>query len=288
MQLLPKDIEELFAKIIEDLLVENSIEITIEIAIQGLNIKEPSVESIEEVTKKSPKESAPLIYELALETLNNEEIIGILESNEPLKNIVAQFLKSLERRKNTIVEILVEESSMENLLEIVLPQILPIGYDLGINCFVRPHQGKSDLKKSITKKVTAYQHFPKPVVLIVIQDQDSNDCKKLKKGLIDLIMKINPEQPHLVRIACKELENFYLGDMRAIEAIYPVFKANRQKRKAKYRNPDNVFGAYDLEQQIKTFSKGYASKNIPRYMDLYDNSSPSFNQLITGVQRFLN
>lgn len=190
-------------------------------------------------------------------------------------------------KTDTWIEILVEEPSMENVLNILLPQILPEGYTLGVNCFVRPHQGKSDLQKSIPKKVQAYQNFPQQVLLIVIHDQDSNDCILLKENLIQIITQINPNQPYLIRIACKELENWYLGDMPAIEQVYPKFKASKHQNKAKYRNPDHTFGAHELEQQIKTFTKGFASKSIPLHMDITTNNSPSFNQLVTGIQQFL-
>ncbi len=189
--------------------------------------------------------------------------------------------------KEEMIEILVEEASMKNLLEVILPQILPEGYELEINCFIRPHQGKSDLKKSIPKKARAYQYFPQPVKLIIIQDQDSNDCIKLKESLRKLVEDNNTELPYLIRIACKELENWYLGDMQAIEKAYPNFKAIRHENKAKYRNPDNVFGAAEMEKLVKDFSKGIASRTIPNYMEIEANNSDSFNHLISGLQRFL-
>lgn len=186
-----------------------------------------------------------------------------------------------------IVEILVEEASMKNLLEHILPKVLPDGFELDINCFVRPHQGKSDLQKSIPKKVKAYQYFPQAVRLIIIHDQDSNDCKLLKKSLIDLIEKENSTQPYLIRIACRELENWYLGDMKSIESVYPSFHAAKYVRKAKYRNPDNVFGSFELSRLIENFSKGVASREIPKYMNIDSNNSLSFNHMVLGIKNFL-
>jgi hypothetical protein len=287
MELSAENIKELIAKIIEHLSVEGSIEVAIEAVIEGLNIESDGVEFFKQFAEDSIELCVEGIYESTSEKLNDMEIVAILKSNEQLKNIVTEIIKSFARR-NIIVEILVEEPSMENLLNIVLPQILPTGYELGRNCFVRPHQGKSDLQRSIPKKVTAYRHFPQAVRLIVIQDQDSNDCVILKQNLIDLIRTQNLHQPYLVRIACKELENWYLGDMQAIESIYPTFKATTHQKKAKYRHTDNIFGADDLERQIKDFSKGYASKNIPKNMILNKNTSPSFNHLLSGIEKFLN
>lgn len=184
------------------------------------------------------------------------------------------------------VEFLLEETSMENLLSIILPKILPLGYELGVNCFLRPHQGKSDLKKSIPNKIRTFSRFYKPSKIIIVQDQDSNNCVELKNELAALC-KINGNCPVLIRISCRELENWYLGDMKAIQKVYPKFKARSHKYKAKFRNVDNCFGASELERMIDEFQKGYASKNIPKYMDLTTNKSSSFNQLISGVKRFL-
>lgn len=286
MELSSENITELIQRIIEHLSTNRSTHEVIEFVVAQLNIQIDEVETIKDFAEDDIKMVAEFIYE-EIEDENHDEIIEKLKTNSQLKAIVEEIYRVFIRR-NTTVEILVEEPSMENVLNIILPQILPDGYELGVNCFVRPHQGKTDLQKSIPTKVTAYQHFPSTVRLIVIQDQDSNDCVVLKQGLIDLIQAQNLYQPHLVRIACKELENWYLGDMQAIEAVYPTFKAKTHQRKAKYRHSDNIFGADDLERQIKDFSKGYASKNIPKNMILDKNTSPSFNHLISGVQRFLN
>lgn len=87
---------------------------------------------------------------------------------------------------DTHIEFLLEEPSMENVLKEILPPISPLGFELGVNCFLRPHQGKSDLKKSIPKKVRTFSNFYKPAKIIIIHDQDSNDCIELKNSLLDL------------------------------------------------------------------------------------------------------
>ncbi len=112
----------------------------------------------------------------------------------------------------------------------------------------------------------------------------------MKQQLVNSILNQNREQPNLVRIACRELENWYLGDMNAIEAVYPNFKAKKHQKKAKYRNPDHVFGVFELKEMIDgfaNFAKNHASKNIPLYMNINNNNSNSFNHLINGVQQFL-
>lgn len=286
MELTAENIIELIERIIEHLSTDSATREVIELIVSQLNIESDEVDMIEIFAQESLVMAAEAIYE-TIEGKNHDEIIEKLKADVQLNAFIEEVYRIFIRR-NTTVEILVEEPSMENVLDIILPQILPEGYELGVNCFVRPHQGKSDLKKSIPIKVNAYQYFPQTVRLIVIQDEDSNDCMILKQNLIDLIQTQNLYQPYLVRIACKELENWYLGDMQAIEAVYPTFKAEKNQRKKKYRNPDSIFGADDLERQIKDFAKGFASKNIPKQMDINSNKSSSFNHLISGVQRFLN
>jgi Domain of unknown function (DUF4276) len=121
------------------------------------------------------------------------------------------------------IEFLLEEASMENLLIEILPKILPSGYTLNENCFLRPHNGKSDLRKSIPKKVKAFSNNAETKI-IILHDQDNNDCRKLKKEIQELC-NLNGNCPVLIRIVCRELEAWYWGDLDAIQKVYPNFKA---------------------------------------------------------------
>ncbi len=180
--------------------------------------------------------------------------------------------------KDEFIEILVEEPSMKNFLTGILPRILPNGYYLNGNCFIRDHQGKQDLKKSIPSKVKAYQYYSKTVKVIIIQDQDSSDCRILKNELLELVNN-NSTIPSLVRIACRELEAWYLGDMDALEAVYPDFKANKYKNWSKFRNPDSCNASEEIKKLVPTFQKGTASREIVKYIDLNRNKSKSLNNL---------
>ena len=188
--------------------------------------------------------------------------------------------------KEEHIEFLVEEPSMRNFLQGILPRILPEGYQLDVNCFIREHQGKQDLKKSIPKKVKAFQYYSIPVKVVVIHDQDSSDCRQLKSELEKLITD-NSNIPFLIRIACRELEAWYLGDMDALNAVYPGFNANSNRGKALFRNPDECNPSDEIRKRIPTFQKGYASKEIAQYFVLEKNRSTSFNQLVSGIRRFL-
>lgn len=189
---------------------------------------------------------------------------------------------------NTIqIEILVEEPSMEAFLRGILPTILPEGIALDENCFIRAHEGKSHLQKEIPKKVKAYQHFNTPVKVIVIQDQDSNDCKALKQKLSQMVSENSP-LPYLVRIACRELEAWYLGDMDAISKVYPSFKAEKFRNVAKFRDPDACNAADELCKIIPNFQKSTAAREMPSHMDFSQNRSTSFQHLRLGLTKFLS
>ncbi len=183
------------------------------------------------------------------------------------------------------IEILTEEPSMANFLRVILPKILPEDYQLDINCFIRPHEGKSHLQKSIPKKMRAYSNYGHLVKVLIIHDQDSNDCIALKRELAGLCS--GNAVPAIIRIACRELENWYLGDMQAIERVYPDSKSRRLAAKAKYRNPDIVTGSEELQKMTKKFSKTHASREIPKYMDITNNNSKSFNQFVKGLEKLI-
>jgi hypothetical protein len=51
---------------------------------------------------------------------------------------------------------------------------------------------------------------------VVLRDQDSGDCLEIKERLMALCGRAGKEDA-LVRIACRELESFYLGDLKAVE-----------------------------------------------------------------------
>lgn len=186
------------------------------------------------------------------------------------------------------IEILVEELSMEVFLKGLLPRILPENYKLGQNCFVYPHEGKSDLQKRLPRRVRAYRSYPDNVKLIVVHDQDSADCKTLKQQLVNLIKNEDITIKFLVRIACRELENWYLGDLKAVEMVYPESKASNFVRKAKFRNVDKIQGSREMEMLSKAFSKTSCARSLAPIIDIEANTSISFNQFINGLQNFLD
>jgi hypothetical protein len=185
------------------------------------------------------------------------------------------------------VEFLLEEASMANVLRELLPKILPEGYELDVNCFLRPHRGKTDLQKSLSKKMKVFSQFYEPVKIVILHDQNSSHCIELKNRL-RLLCEQSGTCAFLIRIVCRELESWYLGDMDAIEKAYPSFKAGRYKRKSKFRNPDNLSASDELAKILPEFQKGLSSKRIAPFLSVERNSSRSFNNFVIGLRKFLN
>ena len=77
---------------------------------------------------------------------------------------------------------LLEEPSMDNVLNEILPKIIP--NQISFICI--PHQGKQDLAKSIPNKIRAFKQFSPKTQFVIVHDQDSNDCKELKSELLEI------------------------------------------------------------------------------------------------------
>lgn len=183
--------------------------------------------------------------------------------------------------------ILTEEPSIKNVFDIVLPKILPKNVDFRILV----HQGKNDLEKALTDKIASLSRISDAKILITI-DQDADDCKLLKHKLAGLIDK-NCTCEYKIRIVCKELESWLLGDLLAIEKAFPRFKSTLIAEKAKMRNVDIIKGKpsdYLLRiipgfKDRKKIPKLEFSKKIAPFLDINNNISPSFNHTINAIKQ---
>lgn len=184
------------------------------------------------------------------------------------------------------IEILVEEPSMAEFLRIILPNLLPAEWVIDNNIFIRKHQGKSDLRKSIPVKLKAFSHWHEPIGFIIMQDQDSNDCRLLKQELIDLCSP-HKNIPTLIRIVCRELESWYIGDMEAIQKAYPEFKARTYSSKSKFRNPDLCNAKDELKKILPAYQETSAARNITPHISINTNRSESFRQFVNGLLVFI-
>lgn len=172
---------------------------------------------------------------------------------------------------------LLEEPSMKEVLNVLLPQILP--HDVLFQLV--PHQGKSDLRKSIPNKL---RNWNEPdVKFVVLQDQDLSDCRDLKQDLKTLCdeNRIGVQ----VCIACKELEAWYLGDLSAVERAYDI---NLNKARTKFKIPDAVDSPKERLYELlrdKGHSQISGARRIAAHMNVSGNISESFNFFVSKVRK---
>lgn len=172
---------------------------------------------------------------------------------------------------------LLEEKSMKYFLDGILPRIIPEG----IAYLTIPHEGKSDLQKSIPIKLRGWTQ--PDTKFVVVQDQDANDCRELKKKLADLCAPYNKEV--LIRIACHELEAWYFGDLDAVSRAYGKGLKNLKNKKA-YRIPDDIIRPKEqLKKILPMHQQISGAKRISPYIDIAHNCSVSFQIFVKGVQR---
>lgn len=175
-----------------------------------------------------------------------------------------------------------EEPSAKEMLQGVLQRILPD--DIWVQYVV--FQGKQDLEKNLKIKLRAWK---KPnCSFVIMRDQDSGDCREIKANLADICEKAGKKDV-LIRIACHELETFYLGDLSAVAKGLELKGLERKKWQRKFREPDRL--ANPSEEMFKLtkniYDKVSGSRAIAPHLDLEFNASKSFNWLIAGIKNLI-
>ncbi|MEF8730981.1 MAG: DUF4276 family protein [Candidatus Accumulibacter meliphilus] len=209
------------------------------------------------------------------------------------------------------IEILVEDSSGETLLRVLLPRLLgpqgePHSWRLhaykGIGRIPQGLLTKADPAKRILldqlpKLLRGYGRTPGVDAVVVVLDTDKRDCAAFLAELESAAAACSPAPNTLFRLAIEEIEAWYLGDRDALLAAYPRAK------------PD-VLGKYVQDSACDTwelladavYSGGSAAikktgwplpgqvkhewaNRIGPLMDPERNISPSFGKLRDGLRR---
>jgi len=179
----------------------------------------------------------------------------------------------------TEIVFFLEEPSAREMLRGILPKLLP---EHIIPRFV-VFKGKQDLEKRLPRRLRAWQH--PDALFVVMRDQDSGDCTAIKRRLVEKCTD-SGKPDTLVRIACRELESFYLGDLKAVSQTIGPANIEKHQNKAKFRHPDTVANpSQELKKLAPSYQKISGSRAIGPILDLDNNLSTSFNALINGVRR---
>lgn len=177
---------------------------------------------------------------------------------------------------------LLEEASAKAMLESLLPRILH--EKTRFRCI--PFEGKQDLEKQLMRKIRAYQN--EQARFIVLRDQDSHpDCQAVKDRLLELCEASGKSARCLVRIACRELEAFYLADLLAVEQALSIPGLAKRQQSRKFKNPDSL-GSPSKELKSLTgnkYEKVLGSRAIGLHLRLDNSRSSSFHNLIAAIRR---
>lgn len=176
---------------------------------------------------------------------------------------------------------LLEELSMKVFLEGLLPRILPVEVEYRLI----PHEGKTDLEKSIPRKLRAWRD--PNTYFVVLRDQDQGDCLAVKEKLAGLCDSAGRSDA-LVRIACRELEAWILGDLKAVGDAFGLPRLGQQQVKAKFRNPDQLGNpSEEITKLVKNYQKVSGARAVGQHLDAARCCSPSFGAFVVGVDRLV-
>lgn len=175
-----------------------------------------------------------------------------------------------------------EEPSAKEMLEGILPRLLPEELERRYIVF----RGKQDLEKQLEKRLRGWQQPDS--VFVVLRNQDSGDCHAVKAKLMELCERAG-RNGTLVRVACKELESFYLGDLKAVESGLGLRGLSAKQGQKKFRAPDNLGSPSDELSKLtgKLYQKVSGSRAIGPHLSLDGNRSHSFNVLVSGIKKLV-
>ncbi|MFT4046565.1 MAG: DUF4276 family protein [Solimonas sp.] len=195
------------------------------------------------------------------------------------------------------LHVLMEEPSMEEALQILLPRMLRQDIEVRYIQF----GDKGNLLRELPKRLRGYREWlPPTAMILVVVDRDEDDCHVLKQQLEGIAAQAGfatKSAPHrsgsfqvINRIAIEELEAWYFGDWQAVRRAYP--RMPDLSAKATYRHVDEIAGgtweALERElQKHRYFESGLRKREFARevaaHMEPQRNASPSFACLRDAV-----
>lgn len=202
-----------------------------------------------------------------------------------------------------MIYIHVEEPSMEETLNIVIPRIIG---NRNVEFRIIDHGSKQKLLQNLPARLSGYaRRIPhEDIRALVVIDRDDNDCKVLKDRLEKIAVKATlPTKSSpaadgrfrvVNRIVVEELEAWFFGDVPALCAAYTSVPKTLATRKG-FRHSDAITGGTWEKLLLILQKAGYytGSKSLPKcevsrkvaaYMDPGRNTSPSFRHFVTGLE----
>lgn len=187
-----------------------------------------------------------------------------------------------------------EEPSTEAALAVLLPQIAP-----ACSFRIHPHTSKSELLARLPGRLKGYGHILRTQAdwrVVVLLDEDRQDCKKLKKQIMGFGRSAGIQRSLLARVAVEELEAWFLGDVPALTSAYPKVPPTLANRRG-FRDPDAVAGGtWEAMERVLQGAGYYRGAGLPKIeaaraiaarMNVEQNLSRSFSVFRDGIRRMV-
>lgn len=162
---------------------------------------------------------------------------------------------------------------------------------------VRTFQGKSDLLRNLPNRLAGYaRSYRRGDALRVLVDRDSDECVALKRKIeamareAGLAVRSSAAVPVvLVRVAVRELENWFFGDWVAVRAAFPKVPAAPPVRYRSNADADHVktssaFRKLLSQAGVPVRAKPEWARRIGPHLDPARNRSPSFQVFLAGAR----
>jgi hypothetical protein len=174
--------------------------------------------------------------------------------------------------------ILTEEPSMKSALEHFLPKL---GVEMDAVTIIA-HDGKSDLERSLPRKLRAWQ-APDARFLILRDNDRALDCKRVKQRLFDIVEAAGKAHVSKVRIVCQELEAWFLADIDALRAA--GYLGMTKSPAFSKRNPDEIsHPVHEMKRLRPSYGKITGANDIAPYLDPDNDRSASFRNTVQAIR----
>ena len=167
-------------------------------------------------------------------------------------------------------------------MKATLEQLLPkLGIDLA-HVTIIPHEGKSDLERSIPRKLRAWQ--TPGVRFLILRDNDrAPDCIAVKMRLSGLVANAGKSDVTKVRIVCQELEAWFLADVAALVAA--GYLAPGTSPAFSRRDPDTItHPVHEMQRLRRGYGKITGATEIAPHLDLANTRSASFRNTVQAIR----
>lgn len=174
---------------------------------------------------------------------------------------------------------LLEEPSARELLEGLIPRLIPEGWA----CLYLVFEAKQDLEKRMERKLRGW--LKPQTIFVVLRDQDSGDCLAVKRGLVERCQRAG-KPGSLARVACRDLEAWIAGGLGEFAEEFSCPQARKQRNKRRFVDPDNLVAPVDeLRKLYPGYQKLDGARRMGKRLNPANNRSRSFKVFCDGLER---